>query len=82
MEKEVEVEMVELKTIKVKLGTYKRLHRLKNLMELMFLNELDEEIRFSMDDVINAALDIIELSEIKFDRSIIDKVSGEMAKRK
>ena len=68
--------MGELKTIKVKLDTYKRLHRLKNVMELLFLEERDEEIKFSMDDVINAALDIIEMSEIKFDKSIMDKISG------
>ena len=56
----------EYRNIKVKPETYVRLRNYQNKMELHYL-EQGEEVRFSMDDVINALLNLVEMSEIKFD---------------
>ena len=53
------------RNIKVKPETYLRLRNYQNKMELHYL-ERGEEVRFSMDDVINALLDLIEAAKIEF----------------
>jgi len=62
----------EYRNIKVKPETYVRLRNYQNKMELHYL-EQGEEVRFSMDDVINALLNLVEMSEIKFDEEKEEK---------
>lgn len=57
-------------TIKVRPSTYRRLRIFKNRMELLYLED-GKEVRFSMDDIINALINLIEKAEIKFTREHI-----------
>lgn len=57
--------MTEYKTVKVKPETYRRLRYYQNVMELQAFDR-GEEARFSLDDVINAALNLTESAKFKF----------------
>lgn len=54
------------KNVKVKPETWKRLRVLKNTMELQAL-ESGEEETYSMDRVIDALINFLDATEIKFD---------------
>lgn len=54
----------EFRTIKVKPDTYLRLRAYQNAMEMSYFQK-GKEVRFSMDDVISALLNLVEISKIE-----------------
>lgn len=55
----------ELVTVKVKPSTYRRLRLYQSRMELQDL-ERGKTVRYSMDDIINAMLNLLEMAEFRF----------------
>jgi hypothetical protein len=63
-ENKAEEKRWEYRNIKVKPATYRRLRYYQNLMELQSF-EKGEEVRYTMDTVISALLDLLESAKIK-----------------